>query len=455
MVSSPSVNVAKRGPGRPRTSNVVNTVAEQLSTPDSAAKRGRGRPRKSDSNIVLDVNTAGKASPSNDGRSRRSTRTSDVTKIADRKTTLPPSTGSRHHVGRLKKASTSEVTVKNEQQKVYKSETRNDDSATEDSEDEHRDDEKAAEGTGSDKGKGQAQKDSGVKPYDVRKGCLTSTEAGTKRKINVVEAQENLIDSLDPDPNTTFDTATLRDVGQLPESGDINMFSSASNAISSTPRNFENGFNNESTAEGDAAYPSAKRPKLLPSPEFTAPVAWTHEGTPEPGYAPPSQPKTFHYGTGMDGSNAMHEDHTAMGLAHAALQNLHQVHEIFTSGDIIPGLQLTRAAGQNLGESFQPTHTQANPRPSHMANRVNNHIIAAPGGFVLTSSMVTYGGESGSRDDGMSNDVGDTVSSSVEEIFPSSSIVNADAGQYYGINMGGMVAPIAPMQALDGGYHVA
>ncbi|MCJ1378883.1 hypothetical protein MMC17_001982 [Xylographa soralifera] len=449
MASSPSENIAKRGRGRPRKSDEVNAVLKQLSTPDSAMKRGRGRPRKSDSNIAVDRTVAGPSNTSSQSHSGRP-RNSDVIKTVDQKTILPSSTSSLRRPGRPKKAFVLDVTVNKSQKQVDRSATRQGDSATEDTEEENEEGEKKEEGRRSNKGVSHDQKKPEAGRYDVHKASPISMKAAKKRKRDVPEQQENLVDSLSVAPRNTFQPATLRDFSQSLEVG-MNMSNSAANSLLGTPLDFENDFDNDFTAEEYAAHASTKRPRLLPSPEFTAPLSRENEGIPNTGIQTPSQFATFHHATGMDGSHTTYEGHAAMDQAHAALQNLREVHGNLVGAETSPGLQFIRVAGQNPAQSSQPS--QSLPRPSNLANRVNDRFLEPPGGSIFTKYTARFFGGGSEPRDGVPN-VPESASEGAQlsvptDIVPSSRVANSDTGLYYGANEADPVAPVAPMLMQD------
>ena len=415
--SSPLDNVAKRGRGRPSKLNEANTVVEQLSTPNSATKRGRGRPRKSDSNVAVDGTAAGL---SNTNSLRRS--------------------------GRPKKAFFSESTITKGQQQVDRSVARKDDSTTEDTEEDNEKEEKTEEGKGPNEGKSQVQEEPEAKRYDVHKASFTPAIAGTKRKRDVPKVQDNSVDILSSTKGNMFRPAILRYSGQ-PREAEVNMSHSASNPISSIPRDFENDL----TAEKHATHGSTKRPKLLPPPESPAPHTGTDMGTPSTGFQTPSQLTAFRLGTGIDGSHATHDEHAAMNQAGAAIQNLRDTHETLITAETSPRLPLTRVTGPNPAQASQPA--QNSIRPSGPGNRINNDFIESPGVFVFTSSTVTFGDVSGSGDDmpyGLDSALDGSRFSDVMDMVPFPSVVSTDTGSYYETDRGGVVAPIARMLTQDG-----
>ena len=439
--SSPSENIAKRGRGRPRTVTEVNTVVEHFSTPGSATKRGRGRPRKSDSNTAVDRTAVESSNRSNQNYSGGS-RTSNATMTLDQEITLLPSTSSLRRPGRPKKAFVSEVTVTKGQQQVYRSVTRSDDSATEDTEKETMKEEKKMERTGLDEGNTQIQKEPESRRYDVHKASPISAKVGTKRKRDGPKVQENLVDSLASTSQPAFKPATLRDFNQ-PREVVMNMSSPASNPLLGTPLDSEK----DSTAEEYATRASTKRPKLLPAPEFTALVTRPNIETNGTGIQTPADLANIHYETGMDGSQITLEGHAAMGLAYTAVQDLRDVHENYVSAETSPSLQLTTVGGQN---SAQPSRPAQSPRgPSSLANRINDYYIEPPGGVLFTRSTMFLLGGGSEPGDSVPEAPGSALEGSrfsvPTDIVPFSRVANADAESYYDIYRVASVAPVAPM----------
>ncbi|MCJ1436836.1 hypothetical protein MMC27_006218 [Xylographa pallens] len=443
--SSPSKNIAKRGRGRPKTLNEVNAVIEHFSNPDSSTKRGRGRPRKSDSNVAVDRTAARPSNTSNQSHSGGS-RNSNATMTLDQETASLPSASSLRRSGRPKKAFVLEVTVTKGQQQVYRSVTRKDDSATEDTDKETEKQEKKIEGTGLDEGNTRDQKEPEAKRYDVHKASPTSAKVGTKRMRDGPKVQKNLVDSLSSTHKPVLKPATLRDFNR-PREADMNMSSSAFDPLLGTPLPTENDF----TAEEYATHASTKRPRLLPAPEFTASVTRPNMETPTTSVQTPSQLATAYHGTGMDGSQITHEEHAAMGLAYTAVQDLRDVHENFLGAETSPGLQLTAVDGQNPAQPSQPTQS---PRgPSNLANRINDHYIEPPGGVFFTRSTVLVFGGASEPGDGVPDAPGSALEGSrfsvPTDIVPLSRVANTDAGSYYSINRVSSVAPVAPMLMED------
>ncbi|MCJ1388720.1 hypothetical protein MMC18_001569 [Xylographa bjoerkii] len=446
--SSPLQTATKRGRGRPRKSVTGTTFDGQIPTPDSGTKRGRGRPRKSDSKVTVGKNTTVLPNTSSQRRTERS-RTSDAIKTVDQDTTLPPSTSSLRHLGRPKKASDLAVTVNQGPKHVDGSVLRQNSSATEDTEEEDQKMGKKEEDAGENEEEIRDQKEPEVRQYDVHKASPASTKVGLKRKREVPEVQDNAIDTLSSTPRTIFKPATLRDFGQ-PQQVDMNTSNPALNALRSTLLDFKD----DSEAAGNPTGMSpAKRPRLLPSAEFTRSITLTSTGTPNAGSQDFARVGMYHNGTGMDGSPMPHEEHTTKDLAIAALQELQGASGTSPAGDNSPGLQLTEVFSQNLVQPSQPEQSLLGP--SMLATRKTN----LPSESSKLSTFSKLSRVFGSRSDLRANGdgvLGGPGSASEGALFSDSAdtisfsnAVNADTGPYHGVNGAGVVAPVAPMLAQD------
>ncbi|MCJ1401905.1 hypothetical protein MMC11_005122 [Xylographa trunciseda] len=420
---SPPGTTTKRGRGRPRKADKNVDTKVIPSTPNGRVKRGRGRPRKSETNTAVDQITA-----------------------------LLPNTSSQRRPGRPKKVIDGETAAHEDTQSPLGSVSLTDDSAinnTEEGEEGNEDAEKFKQEDGEEL---HDHEEPEVRRYDVHKASPASAKVGMKRKRDVREIQENLVDTLSSAPRNMFRPATLRAFGPSRQL-DGNATNTAISSMPNTPVRFKN----DPEAEEDPTQThSPKRPRLLPSVEFTTSATLGNSGNPNTAFQHFSRFGTYHTGTGLDGSHLSREEeeHAAREQANAAFQELREAYGSLSAIHGSTGLHLTRATSQSREQPPYPE--QRLLQPAMPTSQGNDQLAESLRRAVFpmfprvsggrSAQQVTVDGGSRTRRGAWEAD----LSASPADIiyYPGAGTVHA--GLYYGVNVADSVAPIAPTLGHDG-----